>query len=153
MKGKFDPYVLWPLAKSLQNWIVDRSTARDFTVYIEIIFFAWCINLGKIVLKKLMKFMNSELPVWPKWYKYTWTGISIESIWAWARTILLTFAMSIACSSWITLNYNQIDITKNCPLYLAGSKLISIWYELQKNCILQFFNQWNCSLAIAIFIK
>jgi hypothetical protein len=32
MKGKFDAYVLWPLAKKFQNWIVDRSTARDFTV-------------------------------------------------------------------------------------------------------------------------
>ena len=31
MKGKFDAYVLWPLAKKFQNWIVDRSTARDFT--------------------------------------------------------------------------------------------------------------------------
>ena len=27
MKGKFDAYVLWPL-----NWIVDQSTACDFTV-------------------------------------------------------------------------------------------------------------------------
>ena len=32
MKGKFDAYALWPLTKKLQNWIVDRSTARDFTV-------------------------------------------------------------------------------------------------------------------------
>ena len=32
MKGKFDAYVLWPLAKRVQNWIVDRSTTRDFTV-------------------------------------------------------------------------------------------------------------------------
>ena len=32
MKGKFDAYVLWPLSKKFQNWIVDRSTARDFTV-------------------------------------------------------------------------------------------------------------------------
>ena len=32
MKGKFDAYVLWPLAKTVQNWIVDRSTAPDFTV-------------------------------------------------------------------------------------------------------------------------
>jgi hypothetical protein len=32
MKGKFDAYVLWPLAKKFQNWIVHRSTARDFTV-------------------------------------------------------------------------------------------------------------------------
>ena len=33
MKGKFDACVVWPLAKKFQNWIVDRSTARDFTVY------------------------------------------------------------------------------------------------------------------------
>ena len=33
MKGKFDAYVLWPLAKRVQNWIVDRSNARDFTVF------------------------------------------------------------------------------------------------------------------------
>ena len=33
MKGKFDAYVLWPLAKSFQNWIVYRSTARHFTVH------------------------------------------------------------------------------------------------------------------------
>ena len=35
MKGKFDAYicVLWPFAKKFQNWIVDWSTARDFTVY------------------------------------------------------------------------------------------------------------------------
>jgi len=32
VKGKFDAYVLRPLAKKFQNWIVDRSTARDFTV-------------------------------------------------------------------------------------------------------------------------
>ena len=33
MKENFDAYVLWPLDKMVQNWIVDRSTARDFTVY------------------------------------------------------------------------------------------------------------------------
>ena len=30
MKGKFDAYVR--MAKKFQNWIVDRSTARDFVV-------------------------------------------------------------------------------------------------------------------------
>ena len=34
MKGKFDAYVLWPLAKSVQNWMVSQSTAPDFTVFI-----------------------------------------------------------------------------------------------------------------------
>ena len=33
MKGKFVAYVLWPLAKGVQNWLVDRSTACDFTVH------------------------------------------------------------------------------------------------------------------------
>ena len=35
MKGKFDAYVLWPLTKRFQNWIVDRSAARDFRVSIK----------------------------------------------------------------------------------------------------------------------
>ena len=35
MTGKFKVYVLWPSAKRVQNWIVDRSTARDFTVDIS----------------------------------------------------------------------------------------------------------------------
>ena len=35
MKGNFDAYVLWPLTKKFQNWIVDWSTARDFTVVID----------------------------------------------------------------------------------------------------------------------
>ena len=34
MKGKFDTYVLRLVAKKFQNWVVDRSTTRDFTVYI-----------------------------------------------------------------------------------------------------------------------
>ena len=32
MKGKVEPYVLWPLAKRVKNWIADQSTAPDFTV-------------------------------------------------------------------------------------------------------------------------
>ena len=32
MKGKFDAYVLWPLDKRVQNWIVAQSTARNFMV-------------------------------------------------------------------------------------------------------------------------
>ena len=34
MKGKFDVYVVWPLTKKFQNWIVDQSTARNFTVLV-----------------------------------------------------------------------------------------------------------------------
>ena len=41
MKGKFDAYVLWPYAKSVQNWIVDRSTARNFKVYATSVSGVW----------------------------------------------------------------------------------------------------------------
>ena len=33
MNGKFDAYLLWPLAKRVQNWIVDWSITNDFTLY------------------------------------------------------------------------------------------------------------------------
>ena len=32
MKGNFDAYVLWPLDEMVQNWTVDQSTTRNFTV-------------------------------------------------------------------------------------------------------------------------
>ena len=43
IKEKFDAYVLWPLAKKIQNWIVDRSTARDFTVFLLLNFSKNCL--------------------------------------------------------------------------------------------------------------
>ena len=52
MKGKFDVYVLWPLAKRVQNWIVDRFTARDFTLLMIHFFY--------------VKFMN-QVPHLPKY--------------------------------------------------------------------------------------
>ena len=45
-KGKFDAYVLWPLAKKFQNLIVDWSTARDFTVDI------WRETVNQLILAK-----------------------------------------------------------------------------------------------------
>ena len=36
MKVKFDAYVLWPLAEKFQNWLVDRSVTRNFTVFKDI---------------------------------------------------------------------------------------------------------------------
>ena len=65
----------------------------------------------------------------PKLYRYTWTRISVEPIGAYTRTILLAFTMTIACSSWITQNYNKIDITEHCPFDLEGSKLIKTWHR------------------------
>ena len=34
LKGKFNTYALWPLTKSVQNSIIDQSTARNFTVHV-----------------------------------------------------------------------------------------------------------------------
>ena len=45
MKEKFDAYVLWPLDQKVQNWIVERSTARNFTV----------CNLSQYFMKSLTK--------------------------------------------------------------------------------------------------
>ena len=44
----------------------------------------------------------------PKWYRYTWTGISVESIRAFARSVLFTCSITTACVRRITLNYNQM---------------------------------------------
>ena len=38
MKGKFDAYVLRPLAKRVQNGIVDLSTSCDFRVVKSVIY-------------------------------------------------------------------------------------------------------------------
>ena len=54
MKGKFDTYVLWPLAKKFQNWIVDRSTARDFTVT----HYVTSLKQGKKLRNKLATSIN-----------------------------------------------------------------------------------------------
>ena len=37
MKGKFEAYVMWPLAKRFQTWIVAQSTAWTLR-YIEFLF-------------------------------------------------------------------------------------------------------------------
>ena len=64
MKGKFDAYVLWPLAKKFQNWIVDRSTARDFTVCLF-----WYLAQGQILgitlylLGKVLGVLGKVLPI------------------------------------------------------------------------------------------
>ena len=61
IKGKFDAYVLRPLAKKLQNWIVDRSTARKFTVPIWIVKVTECLFLKFRLSDKHTKF-EKHLP-------------------------------------------------------------------------------------------
>ena len=59
MKGNFDAYVLWPLDKMVQNWIVYRSTARDFTVTVLLTIpfnKLLCVNKS---LKKMNIFQNT----------------------------------------------------------------------------------------------
>ena len=46
MKGKFEAYVLWPLGKRVQNWIVAPSTASDFMLYLINI---WKNNVNLII--------------------------------------------------------------------------------------------------------
>ena len=56
MKGKFDAYILWPLAKGVQNWIVDWSTARNFMV--SICFLGVPLNNISFVLGRLSFYKN-----------------------------------------------------------------------------------------------
>ena len=35
IRGKFDAYVMWSLAQRVRNWIVGRSTVRDFMVFMS----------------------------------------------------------------------------------------------------------------------
>ena len=97
------------------------------------LFFAWCINLGKTLLKKtygIFELLTARLAQnCPKLYRCTWTRISVEPIGAFTRTILLAFTMTIACSSWITRNYNKIDIKVHCPLDLEDIKPIRTWHK------------------------
>ena len=59
MKGKFDAYVLWPLAKRIQNWIVDKSPAWDFTLVVP-----WNSTTGiAIILSKLMAEIEIRITV------------------------------------------------------------------------------------------
>ena len=55
MKGKFDAYVLWPLVKKFQNWIVDQSTACEFTV-----FDIWLMPIWFMAQHQL----NLQIPTW-----------------------------------------------------------------------------------------
>ena len=50
MKGKFNTYVLWPLAKRVQNWIVDWSTEVRFAGFFPLdllLHIAICKSIGK----------------------------------------------------------------------------------------------------------
>ena len=54
MKGNFDVHLLRPLAKRVQNWIVDRSTARNFTVHDFYFFSQLTCKVGEFTLVKCM---------------------------------------------------------------------------------------------------
>ena len=60
MKGKFDAYVLWPLDKRVQNWIVDWSTARDITVIILYKFQKHDVRCWVLVSEYLQETHRSE---------------------------------------------------------------------------------------------
>ena len=68
MKGKFDAYVLWPLAKKFQNWIVDQSSARDFTVFGSCFERWWCFKTGQASNLETILVKKGVRSVWLKDY-------------------------------------------------------------------------------------
>ena len=74
MTGKFDAYVLWPLAKRVQSWIVDRSTARDFTVailYLTILHELNGTSIDNFVVWSFPVFLSSVFATYA-WHEF-WT--------------------------------------------------------------------------------
>ena len=76
---------------------------------------------------------------------FTWTGISVESIGAFARSILLTSSMTIACGSRFTLNYDQIGIIECLSLNLEGKKVIKRWFFKKQATIIIVENGTWCT--------
>ena len=72
MKGKFDAYVLWPLAKIVQNWIVDRSTAHNFMVFN---FVPYCTKREFQVVKNRSHKKVHNFPILPQLLK----GLQFDS--------------------------------------------------------------------------
>ena len=70
MKRKFDAYVLWPLAKKFQNFIVDQSTARDFTVFkycsfvLLTLVLLWAVCMIKVPPSQQGSFFLPQLPMY-----------------------------------------------------------------------------------------
>ena len=70
MREKFDVYVLWPLAHRVQNWIVDQSIDRDFTVYMK--------ELDSVFFKAYMEIILNALR-----FMISWKIALASSIAAW----------------------------------------------------------------------
>ena len=62
MKGKIDAYVQWPLAITFQNWIVDQSTARDFTVTGKNCMYLYIVKLAILRWKQQNQTTTCHLP-------------------------------------------------------------------------------------------
>ena len=90
MKGKFDAYVLWPLAKRVQNWIVDWSTAHDFTVHTfhgkfckcsqVITLRAFCYAVSHLLFKPGLFMSTQSKPQWVQTISWTAFSQNISSI-------------------------------------------------------------------------
>ena len=113
MKGKFDAYVLWPLAKKFLNWIVDRSTARNFTVYIFmfsllVLHFHLIYCLHSLEFEREMRWCT--LSRFPTSQDSDTKAQSILMqlvvlfLWDWMRSSRLFYGLSLT-SSWTILNY------------------------------------------------
>ena len=72
MRWKFDPYVLWPLAKRVQNWIVGHSTASHVTV---------CPQRG-VLLSFWLCALNTTGRV-SFCYSTSWNSLHNNEFWQW----------------------------------------------------------------------
>ena len=125
MKGKFDAYVLLPFTEKFWNWIVDGSTACDFTVdHVQTIFTGQQFVKPYLCVTKWRRTvcLSKESTLHVCLYFSTQKFLCLKS---WCSVAIRFFATSsLVCSSrftpWLTrtLTREKIDILGTpCLLY------------------------------------
>ena len=70
MKGKFDAYVFWPLAKRVQKWIIARPTVRDYSVFYFFDTALRIMNFKNLACKKHILWLAAGLKILTQSLKY-----------------------------------------------------------------------------------
>ena len=123
MKGKFDAYVLWPLAKRVQNWMVGRSTAPDFTVFI---FF-----IKKNVVNH--QYYKNSREMWKCRCMYNRKLLFLKWFYSILRGWFLKWQLLLTSLQWGGLIKRFCDVNKT--LYLSIYLSIFLQYKLQRDFV------------------
>ena len=137
MPRKFDAYVLWPLTKRAQNWIVDQYTACHFTVIKE----DFRVNIILLTFRYLAV-RDIGAPSWCVKLEYWWnnSGLDPESnpeslcwLWLWGLFKLLLLLARIfdviilIISQWSVDNKWWLDLNFKTPAQAIARRARPSW--------------------------